>query len=811
MDSYTVKKIVPRLLIAAILINLSIYIVALAVDITNIIGAGLYGLITSPLTSTGTFKFAVNGFGGDVSFVALVGAGLLLLSMGAELIMFLLFFILVPGVLAMLGVLFTLVLRRAIIIALIITSPIAFALWCLPNTEPLFRRWMNLLFRTLMVYPLVMLIFAVSSVLAVTIEGGGTPSFLTQIVAMVATIMPLFLVPFAFRMAGGVMAVAANAVNNVRQRASRPSQKLGTTRAKLGYQKQWKRTVSGHAFKGGVERDKDGNFAADSKWHQRLRGRANARLHTGAIVMSGQAGFDPRTMRARIAGAKSSHPLEHLDALLNDPKFLAKGPKDDDVAFALMLGGTMAQRRAALLELDRQKIETKRANGDPAPEGNYIRADSSINNDELDRVLGKTQSIMMDPNMDQETVRQAAFIRAMQGGTVFKDADVWDYAGRVAGNDDGLLKDLVARGREAGMSAGRVDEAGAGHGDTFMVAKRSRDGWVGDGTLGSIRGRQYTPEEYRTEFADRQLRQAVIKAQGVGILLHPSMKPRSMENLAPEIMAQLEEAFRSGDQDLIDRQLADINNVYEGLRQTSPQLADQFEKLVMGAGITTANLNPNQIDTFDDLIVDRGRPQTRQVTVDLTGTDPNTGTRYINPATGGYYAAGTTETRNDFVPGTVELDATGRPTGRGIPTGHINGGFTVWQALENRKPRSRPFRERTPVYQNFEDEASRRGPAPGPGGPGGPPLGLGGPPSDRRLKHHITHISTTPDGIKLYSFKYLWSNQIYIGVMAQDLLGTEHEHAVIITKSGYYAVNYNALGIEMMTYEQWQAKRYAKV
>ena len=43
IDAYSAKKIIPRLLIAAIAINLSIYIVALAVDITNIVGQGIYG------------------------------------------------------------------------------------------------------------------------------------------------------------------------------------------------------------------------------------------------------------------------------------------------------------------------------------------------------------------------------------------------------------------------------------------------------------------------------------------------------------------------------------------------------------------------------------------------------------------------------------------------------------------------------------------------------------------------------------------------------------------------------------------------
>ncbi|HVI60911.1 MAG TPA: hypothetical protein VM535_02000, partial [Candidatus Saccharimonadales bacterium] len=50
IDAYTAKKVLPRLLVAAILINLSIYIVGFLVDFTNILGKGVGILLTEPLT-----------------------------------------------------------------------------------------------------------------------------------------------------------------------------------------------------------------------------------------------------------------------------------------------------------------------------------------------------------------------------------------------------------------------------------------------------------------------------------------------------------------------------------------------------------------------------------------------------------------------------------------------------------------------------------------------------------------------------------------------------------------------------------------
>jgi len=77
--------------------------------------------------------------------------------------------------------------------------------------------------------------------------------------------------------------------------------------------------------------------------------------------------------------------------------------------------------------------------------------------------------------------------------------------------------------------------------------------------------------------------------------------------------------------------------------------------------------------------------------------------------------------------------------------------------------------------------------------------------SDRRLKRDIAPIAVTDSGIQLYSFKYLWSDQVYVGVMAQDLLKhPQWKEAVITKQNGFYAVNYSKLGLEMTTLEQYQ-------
>jgi hypothetical protein len=77
------------------------------------------------------------------------------------------------------------------------------------------------------------------------------------------------------------------------------------------------------------------------------------------------------------------------------------------------------------------------------------------------------------------------------------------------------------------------------------------------------------------------------------------------------------------------------------------------------------------------------------------------------------------------------------------------------------------------------------------------------PISDRRLKRNIELVETR-NGIKIYSFQYLWSDEQFVGVMAQDLLGTEHESAVV-ERNGYYTVDYSQLGFNMQLLSEYTA------
>jgi len=179
VDAYTARKALPRVLAAAILINLSVYIVALMVDVTNIAGGALGRIITGPID----LSFQPSATAGNVAMAGgviglIMGAGGIatvltgLFTIKASFLkaaLWVAFFAMLPVFIAIVLIFVLLVIRKGIILALILVSPVAFALYCLPMTEKYFRRWWRLLFKSLLIYPVVVVLWAVADVISVTI------------------------------------------------------------------------------------------------------------------------------------------------------------------------------------------------------------------------------------------------------------------------------------------------------------------------------------------------------------------------------------------------------------------------------------------------------------------------------------------------------------------------------------------------------------------------------------------------------------------------------------------------------------------
>jgi len=76
--------------------------------------------------------------------------------------------------------------------------------------------------------------------------------------------------------------------------------------------------------------------------------------------------------------------------------------------------------------------------------------------------------------------------------------------------------------------------------------------------------------------------------------------------------------------------------------------------------------------------------------------------------------------------------------------------------------------------------------------------------SDTRLKRDVTQVGELDSGINLYRYRYLWSDTIYVGVMAQEVAAVMPE-AVQRGADGYLRVDYARLGLRSQTWDQWTA------
>jgi|GEM_PF-5348846 len=242
-DAYAVKKMAPRLILVTIGIQLSFYIAAFVVDIFNILGAGVGQLTAGIIQQYGsgtTVNISMADYS-DAGMSALLGLGAAGLirgiargSIGLSPIAG--FF--VAAFITIIAVVLTLVLRQLVIASLVVVAPVAFAAALLPNTEKVFETWKSWFTKSLMMYPLIIGLFAMGKLFSIITAGfnpsGAQADGITGIVSFIANIVPLVVIPFTFRLAGGVIAGAMNFANT---RAK--NMQHATTNRQSAFMRKW--------------------------------------------------------------------------------------------------------------------------------------------------------------------------------------------------------------------------------------------------------------------------------------------------------------------------------------------------------------------------------------------------------------------------------------------------------------------------------------------------------------------------------------------------------------------------------------------
>ena|GEM_PF-2106684 len=307
ISNYGIKKLLPKLIICVLLINLSYIICQLAVDISNIVGHQVNNLLAeinqrvvdgstydpAQFTFSAVLALVLSVGGVSIGVITIVSAaasggvwallGPLLLALLSAVIAVLFFF-------AVLGV------RQMLIVLLIALSPIAFACYLLPGMDNILKKWWNLFKGLLIVYPICGLLVGggrlASAIIFSTVDSGTSEvlKFALLVIGMTVKVLPFILLPTLIK---GSLALAGN---------------IGAKISSLG------KGVGGWATKktsvatGLDERIADGN-------RQRVIGRAKRRSKgLEDAVKGGTASARQRRMYSRYQGIASAETNENQKA-----------------------------------------------------------------------------------------------------------------------------------------------------------------------------------------------------------------------------------------------------------------------------------------------------------------------------------------------------------------------------------------------------------------------------------------------------------------------------------------------------------------
>ena len=180
LDVYNLRKMLPKFIVIAILINASFLIMQVAVDISNIVGVGMFSLLSNimpfnyDVMKTVSTVLAGGLIIGSVALAPLIGIA-----------------VLIPVILcAMLSVVIMVVmlaLRDSVFIVLLVLTPVALISLLFPNSDRFYQVWKKSIWTILIIPPMIGLTF-------------GSGKFLSGLMFQVGGLMQIFyIVPLAIQ------------------------------------------------------------------------------------------------------------------------------------------------------------------------------------------------------------------------------------------------------------------------------------------------------------------------------------------------------------------------------------------------------------------------------------------------------------------------------------------------------------------------------------------------------------------------------------------------------------------------------------
>lgn len=496
VSAYTVKKLMPKLVAAVILIALSYDISVFAIELTESLGRGLAGLMGSTITleSSGAPAYDVTlrslfnpgGVEGGLVFTGIIaglGTALVAGSLG------ILFSYALVMVVTLVVVFLLLAFRQMLLLMLLIFAPIAVLFF--PISPKLWNFWKGSFTKLLMLYPIIIILITGGRMFAVLVDNtnlyksGGDNGIIGVILKLSAYILPYFFIPFVFKYAGGVFANIAGMANN-RERGLFDRQK----------KYRGKKTAQNFADTRAGNRFRSNNA---------LSNRASAVLGYGANL--NRAGLNPRNMRRNMQAALAERDLVGMQE--NMEKNTAFKPfigNDDLLAAATHGRGTEADARAYL---------TSRGQSGRDLEQNLAHIAAAK------KSMGDRQFAM------------AAAVANGGTGTGYSGGpgEMLEAIQRASGGDMALAGNMLAMAKGKAEGARRYDLSGAGYGDMYGQLQAIGRANSTGGTAAAV------------AHANDFLTDRALDVQGPGAAL--AGRGRSVQNLIPAMQRRIQRSVQN--------------------------------------------------------------------------------------------------------------------------------------------------------------------------------------------------------------------------------------------------------------------------
>jgi len=539
-DAYTVKKIMPRILIALIGITLSWSLTKYAIDFTNSLGLGVRQLIQQPFMKAFQDNTVTIGQGQ----LSLGGLGTIGIGLGLG----------IWGVLSLAGTaalavtiaIAILTFRQMLIILLVVLSPLAMVMYILPNTKKATDLWWSFFSKALLTFPIISGMIAIGRVFAVVGQNVNN-GLLGGFISVVAYFGPYFLLPAAFRMAGGALGNLSGMVNNRGKGAFDRLSKFRQGKVK----QNWENSLNQRRFNP----------------NGRLSG-LNRTTQFAALASSGKAGFNPVRMAGRAGAVREIGEMAEAEHLIRDNDEVKAIYNDDHL---LTAASTMRGK---------DNIE------------NYLRTQTggrfgNLSSAEMSRTVAMVEAAQRAGSSG--SIQAVAAIGHAASGTGGTAAELLSEADRASHGSQYLRNRIIAAQNSAAGNARRPDFTSVGHTEKEDLARQ-----LSAGTLSEAQ-------------VESRMLQRALETSGAHAIVGAREEP--FRNMMTQLGADYIDARDSGDIPRATELASQITSFRSAASSAPPENRASISNMLSAVGVDPGakNNQGGDISTDEQLGQDIGR------------------------------------------------------------------------------------------------------------------------------------------------------------------------------------------------------------